>query len=123
MYVLLQDPEWKASFEAIRGDVKEILDETRHQEYDWGTYLFSGGRAIIGLNAQLLADWTDYNCAPIYDYYQIERDFTPPKRDPMPLMRKWMYPTEQQTANQEISNTDYRLNTVADDIGDEDLSW
>ena len=121
--ILLKDPEWNASFQAIRHECKEILDETRLKEYGWGDYLFSEGRAIIGLNAALLRDWTDYNCAPIYDYYGIEKDFTPPKRDPMPLMRKWMYPKEQQTANQEMDNTDYRLNAVADDAGDAELTF
>lgn len=117
--ILLKDPVWRASFNAIRSEVKDILDEVRTNEYDWGNYLFSGGRAIIGLNAPLLKDWTDWNCAPIYDYYGIEKDFTPPTKDPLPFMAYWMNPGLQQNANQEQSNTDYRLNATVNDAQDE----
>lgn len=117
--ILLKDPVWKASFIAIKHELKAILDEVRTNEYGWGDYLFSEGRAIIGLNAPLLKDWTDWNCAPIYDYYGIEKDFVAPKRDPLPFMDVWMNPSKQQNANQEQTNTDYRLNATVNDAEDE----
>lgn len=115
---LLKDPEWRASFEAIKPKIRSILDEVRHKEYRWSDYIFSEGRAIIGLNVPLLNAWTDWNCAPIYDYFGIERDFESPVKDPLPMMDIWMNPKKQQNANQEQTNTDYKLNTAVDDTGD-----
>lgn len=117
--ILLKDPVWRASFNAIKHEIKEILDEVRFGEYRWGDYVFSEGRAIIGLNSPLLKSWTDWNCAPIYDYYGIEKGFEPPKRDPLPFMTPWMIPSTQQNANQEQSNTDYRLNATVNDADNE----
>lgn len=119
--ILLKDPVWNASFQAIKHEIKAILDETRENEYGWSDYIFSGGRKIIGLNAPLLCEWVDYNCAPIYDYYGIEYDFVPPKRDPIPFMSTWMNPTSQQNANQEQSSTDYKLNSTVNDADDVDF--
>lgn len=116
--ILLKDPVWRNSFIAIKDDIKEILDEFVTGEEAWSDYLFSGGRAIIGLNPPLLKDWTYWNAAPIYDYFGIEFGFNRPERDPLSWMDEWMHPEKQQNANQEQTNTDYKLNaTVNDDEG------
>lgn len=117
--ILLNDPAWEKSFLEIKGELKEILDEVRTKEYGWSDYIFSEGRAIIGLNSPLLKEWVDYNCSPIYDYYDIDKDFVPPTKDPLPFMQVWMKPSLQQTANQEMSNTDYRVNTTVNDAEEE----
>lgn len=117
--ILLEDPVWLNSFNAIKHELKEILDEVRLKEYSWSHYIFSDGRAIIGLNEPLLKEWVDYNCAPIYDHFGFDRDFNPPSKDPLPLMQVWMNPALQQTANQEMSNTDYRVNTTVNDAEEE----
>lgn len=117
--ILLKDPVWNASFQAIKGEVKAILDEVVQKEERWADYIFSDGRSIIGLNPPLLKDWTYFNAGPIYDYFGIERYFPIPPRDPCSWMRPWMHPEEQQNANQEQSSTDYKLNmTVNDDEGE-----
>ena len=121
--ILLQDPVWKASFDAIKSEIKDILDETRNNEYGWSEFIFSGGRKIIGLNSPLLNEWVDFNCAPIYDYYGIPRDFESPKRDPLTFMSTWMNPTSQQNANQEQSSTDYKLNATLNDAEDVDFDF
>lgn len=113
--ILLRDPVWRSSFEAIKPEIKAILDEVRFKEYGWADYIFSEGRSIIGLNVPLLNEWTDYNCAPIYDSFGIERDFEPPSKDPIPFMQVWMNPSLQQNANQEQTNTDYKLNATLND--------
>ena len=109
---------WKKTFNSIKHEIKEILDEVRYNEYSWPDYIFSGGRKIIGLNGPLLKDWANWNCAPIYDYYGITRDFESPDKDPLPFMSVWMNPTTQQNANQEQSSTDYKLNVAVDDTDD-----
>lgn len=118
--ILLKDPVWLASFNAIKDDLKAILDEVVEKEERWSDYVFSGGRAIIGLNAALLKDWTYWNSAPIYDYFGIQRDFERPQRDPLPWMRGKMYPDEEQNANQEQTNTSYKLNTTVNDADDDE---
>lgn len=113
--ICLKDDDWRESFEAIKPEIKEILDEVVSQEEDWSKYIFSNGRAIVGLNETLLMDWVHWNSAPIYDFFQIKRDFKTPERDPLPWMYVWMNPGSQQNANQEQTNGDYQLNSTKDD--------
>lgn len=121
--IILRDPVWRSSFENIKQEIKDILDEVRVKEYAWADYIFSEGRSIIGLNVNLLNEWTDYNCAPIYDYFDISRDFEAPSKDPLPFMDTWMNPSKQQNANQEQTNTDYKLNTTINDAEEEDFDF
>lgn len=113
--ILLKDDDWRESFEAIKGELKEILDEVISQEKAWSEYIFSDGRAIVGLNENLLMEWVHWNSAPLYDFFQIKRDFSTPSRDPLPWMYTWMNPGSQQNANQEQTNGDYQLNSTKDD--------
>lgn len=116
--ILLKDRTWKKTFNAIKGDLKNILDEVVENEKAWSDYIFSEGRSIIGLNPTLLQEWVYWNSAPIYEYLGIKYSFEKPKEDPLPFMGIWMNPSQQQNANQEQTNTDYKLNvTVSDDDG------
>lgn len=119
--ILLKDPVWRASFEAIKHEIKQILDTVIVKEQNWSDYIFSEGRAIIGLNSKLLMEWVLWNSVPIYEYFGIDCSYTKPVNDPLPWMYFWMNPGKQQNANQEQTNGDYQLNATVDDAQDMDF--
>jgi len=115
---LLKDPEWAASYEAVKPRLKNILDTVVQQEEEWGKYLFSEGRVIVGLNAPLMEQWVYYNCAPIYRRLKIQADFKAPKQNPLPWMDEYTNPDKTQAAAQEIQLTNYKLNSAKQDFED-----
>lgn len=112
----LRDDEWQKAFQQILPEIKVILDEVVESEEKWSYYIFSEGRAVVGLNTKLLHEWVYYNAAPLYDMFGIPRDFVAPKEPPLKYMIKKMEIDKEQNANQEQQNGAYLLNTVVDDL-------
>ena len=116
--ILLADPIWKSTFSEIKSEIKAILDEVVVQEQNWANYIFSDGRAIVGLNTVLLTEWVLYKAAPVYETLGIEWAFPVVSNNPLPWMDQWINIDQQQNANQEQDNNAYKLNVVVDDLGD-----
>lgn len=119
--ILLKDPVWAESFDNCSDEICGILDEIIHNELDWADYIFSEGRAIVGLNAPLLKEWVYYSAKPLYDFLNLEYLFPVVKSNPVPYMDKWMDIDSQQNANQEQDNSQYLLNTLVSDEGNTSL--
>lgn len=119
--ILLADPVWFKSFQACLPEIKEILDTVIGNEERWADYIFSDGRAIVGLNSNLLKEWVYYCAKPLYDLLGIEFPFKVVLSNPLPYMDKWMAIDGQQNANQEQDNTQYLLNTLKDDAGSQEI--
>jgi ribonucleoside-diphosphate reductase beta chain len=109
----------KAALEQLKPKLKELLDKVVQKEINWGPYLFSEGRAIIGLTAGLLADWVRYNAQEVYDLLGIDFDWERIVKSPLPWMSNWLDIDKTQNANQEKDNNNYALNVVKNDLGDD----
>ena len=116
--ILLADPDWKRVFNEIKPEIKAILDDVVIQEQNWANYIFSAGRAIVGLNTVLLTEWVFYKAFPVYSSLGIEWSFPVITNNPLPWMDQWINIDQQQNANQEQDNNAYKLNVVVDDLGD-----
>lgn len=116
--ILLADQDWKVAFSEIKPEIKAILDEVVEQEQNWANYIFSNGRAIVGLNTTLLTEWVYYKALPIYTSLGIDWSFPVIQNNPLPWMEQWINIDQQQNANQEQDNNAYKLNVVVDDLGD-----
>lgn len=112
----LKDDDWKEVFEEIKPEIKEMMDEAVACEERFSHYIFSEGRAVVGLNTPLLIQWVYYNAAPMYDMFGIQRGFESPKEIPIPYMATKMDIDKEQNANQEQQNGAYLLNTISDDV-------
>ncbi len=121
--ILREDPVWAESFRQCMGEIKIILDTVIETEEGWSDYIFSDGRAIVGLNSKLLKEWVYYCAKPMYDFLGIEFSFDVVTKNPLPLMDKWMEIDKQQNANQEQDNTQYLLNTLVDDAAEKIIKW
>lgn len=121
---VLKDPVWKKVYDENIHELTSILDTVVAQEEDWNDYLFSEGRVVLGLNAELAKQWVYYNSAPIYRRLKMKHNFKAPKTNPLPWMDTWMNPDIIQAASQEIQRTDYKLNTTNKDLDDnEELAF
>ena len=116
--VLFKDPAWAKTFEEIKEDVLEILNSILFQELDWGKYIFSEGRSLVGLNEELLNSFCKFKAYPIYEFLGLPAPFTKIKENPLPWMDEWLDIDSQQTAAQETDTNNYRLNSVIRDTFD-----
>jgi len=94
-----------------------MLQEVVDQELQWSEYLFSEGRAIVGLNPALLKDWVRYNAQPVFDALGYDLDWDRITVNPLPWMLSWINIDKTQNANQEADGNNYALNVVKNDIG------
>lgn len=117
----MQTPRGKLAMQEVGHVILGILNEIRQSEHNWGPYLFSEGRAIVGLNAELLGDWVDQNSQPIYDLFGFDLPFDRITKTSLPWMLNWIDIDKFQNTNQESDNNNYALNVVKNDLGDDEL--
>lgn len=117
--ILLKEEEWSSLVAENDEDIRNLIQEVVEQEISWNNYLFSEGRAIVGLNEKLLNEYVYWNTQKAYDFLKIDNPNKRIDKDPIPWMENWLDLNRTQNANQEMDNTNYRLNNVTDDIEDE----
>lgn len=113
----------KVAMLECKADMQAMLDEVTQREISWGDYLFSEGRAIVGLNPVLLTEWVLFNSQVVYKEFGLHNKYDTIKNNPLPWMSSWVDIDKTQNANQESTNNNYLLNTVKDDLGDEELDF
>jgi len=121
--ILKQSPEWMATFVSLSTDIKDVLDSVVNQELSWADYLFSEGRQVIGLTAELLQEYTLYMSKPLYDALGVQFDFPVFTKNPCPYMDKYIDSTKIQVAPQELQITSYKIGSVKDDTDNLDLDF
>ena len=120
---ILKRSGWKVDMNLIADQLQDIIDSIVKQELSWNTYLFSEGRSIVGLNKGLLDEWVLYNAQDAYSLLDLKNPYGNVKENPLPWMENWLDLNKSQNANQEASNNNYTLNTVIDDVGEEELEF
>lgn len=120
---IMRKTGWNEDFARNKVYIQKLFTDVLEQELSWNTYLFSEGRSIVGLNKVLLDDWVKWNFQDAASVLKTDIDFDVVVENPLPWMTNWLDINKFQTANQESDNTNYTLNTVIDDIGDDELDW
>lgn len=113
--VLSEEFKEEYNDENVKEEIKAIIDEVVDSEYQWAEYLFTEGRSVIGLNEQLMKSWVDFNALEVYSAFGLVPNFEIVQTNPIPFMDRWMDIDKIQNANQEMANTNYRLNSYIDD--------
>ena len=121
--ILKQDPEWLETFSELKDEIKGVLDAITNQEVKNANYLFSEGRQVIGLTAELLQEYTLYMAKPLYDALGIPFDFQVIEKNPCSYMDKYIDSSKMQVAPQEIQLTAYKIGSVKDDTDELDLDF
>ena len=60
---------------------------------------------------------------PLYETLELDYTFPLVEQNPIPYMNKYIDPSLIQTAAQELELTNYRVASVIDDLGDEQLEF
>lgn len=121
--ILKKDPVWKSSLSKMLPEIKDVLDCVVKQELAWADYLFSEGRQVVGLTAQLLKEYTLYMAKPVYDSLGVQYDFEVIAENPCPYMDKYIDSSKVQVAAQELQLTSYKVGAVKDDSENIDLDF
>lgn len=102
------DPE---VMERAKASAPQLLRETLESEVEWAKFIFSEGRSIVGLNAELLTDYLYYVGYRAFKAIGIEwpSDLPVITRHPIPWIENWLDTAAQQVAPQEMQITNYRV--------------
>ena len=103
------------------GWIQDFFDEVIAVEHDWSEYIFSEGRSILGLTPEILKEWVDYKATDLADTLKLKHNRI--YDNVLPWMDKWENIDSIQTPNQEEVNTNYLLNSITDDAGDEEMDF
>lgn len=119
--ILKSDPDMAPLLTKYSPEIKVILDSVMRQELSWADYLFSEGRAVVGLNSTLLKEYSLFMAKPVYDSMGVDFDYEVIDRNPLPYTEKYIDPTKMQVAPQEIQVSSYKIGAIIDDTNDLDL--
>lgn len=118
--IITKDPEWYEVIKENAGEMQALLDRVVGNEIAWSDYVFSEGREVIGLSADLLKDYVYHMSAPVYTVLGLT-PMKEVKKNPLPYMEKYIDPSKMQTANMELQNSSYLIGTIEDDTSDLDF--
>lgn len=104
--------------EQCRDIIDSIFYTIRQCEYDWNAHIFSEGRSIVGLNENLANGWSDHNACFVAVVLRIDFPFIP---NPLKYMDNWIDIDKIQNAQQEESGNNYALNSVVDDMTEDEI--
>ena len=119
--VLKQDKEWQESFDRVTPDLLDIVDEIVMNELKWNGELFKEGRTMVGLNEQLLNEWVLFCTQDLMSDLELPYRYKPIDKLPITWVMNWIDFDKTQNANQEADNTSYRMNSVKDDLDDDEV--
>jgi len=98
------------AYKRVKPKIEEVFNEILEQERQWTNYLFSEGREILRLNANLVFDYVKFRAAKVANTLDIE--FESPKEDPLPYMSRYLDSSKVQVAAQEMQLSSYLLNSI-----------
>ncbi len=105
----------KIAFEQNKDLIKQLIDEVVNSEFAWVDYLFSEGRELVGLNADVLKRWVLFNSKEVYGLFGIEPEHTLPKTNPLKFMENWLDISKTQPSPQEQDIGQYRMGIMRRD--------
>lgn len=101
-------------------EIKNLIDEVVSSEHKWADHLFSEGRELPGVTAELLKEYVNYSSASVYRTLGITPDFDIPKKNPLGYMDDWVI-NDHQASPQEEKTGNYMLGAFTNDLGNETI--
>ena len=116
--LLEDDPRSKIAFETCKQDLLEIINEAYKAEVRWSDFILSSGREVVGLNSNLLKEYVTWNYNHVMKTLGLSD--VNPGEIPLKYMKTWLDIDSVQHAQQESSSNNYLLNTLNNNIGEDD---
>lgn len=114
---------WEGEYQEVKPKIQKVFDEVLINEQEWGEYLFSEGRQIIGLNEKIMTSYAFFESAPFYKELDLEITFDVPKENPLPWMADYLDLDKIQLAPQEGQSNNYKVNVTTDDDYGEEIDF
>lgn len=92
--------------------IQALLSEVVESELAWVDYLFSEGRELVGINAELLKQWVLFNAKDVYDFLGVSSSYTLPEKNPLKFMVRWLDIGKLQPSPQEEQNGQYKVGVM-----------
>lgn len=116
----LKTERGKIALEQCRRDIQELVDEVIQSEFDWIEYLFSEGRELVGMNSDILKQWTLFCAKDVVNFLGVDSEFKFPRSNPLKFMENWLNIGKSQGSPQEEDIAQYKVNVMRrDDAGHE----
>lgn len=100
----------KSTMERIRPKLQELYNAIVEGEYAWTDHLFSDGRSVPRLNAELVKEYVDYMGQPIAETLKVKCKKV--ENNPLPYMDKFIDTSKVQNAMQEKQSGSYLINAI-----------
>lgn len=120
--ILLRKPEWRAAFEAAKGQIEVLFYQAVKSEIEWGHYVMPG-REVVGLNASLIEDFIHYLAADVGTGLSIEYQGKKVDHNPLKWFSKYLDSNALQVAPQERQITNYSVSAIDSDTSDIELDF
>lgn len=120
---LMKTPEGIEFFKNNKELIKSVLMEVITTESNWAKYLFSEGRELVGLTADLLVEWVQYCAQELFDFFNIELPWQRINKLPLGFMKDYLNISSIQKSPQEENPAAYLVGNAMDDLGDEVLDF
>lgn len=101
--------------EQCNDDIRELVEEVIESEFAWVDYLFSEGRELVGMNADILKQWTLYCAKDVVNFLNIETAYKFPRKNPLKFMENWLNIGKSQGSPQEEDIAQYKVNVMRRD--------
>lgn len=116
----LQTERGQVAMRMLYPRIVALIERAIQKEKEFARHLFSNGRSIVGLNVNLLDDWTMYNASILVESFMPSTYRIPRTQSPLKYMDNWIDLDKFQNAQQEGDGNNYALNVVVNDL-DEDM--
>lgn len=99
----------KVAIKQCSEDIKQLIDQVVESEFAWVDYMFSEGRELVGLNADVLKRWVLFCAKDVYNFFDLKSEYTLPRDNPLKFMENWLDISKTQPSPQEQDNAQYKV--------------
>jgi len=105
----------KIAFDQCKEEIEDLINEIIGSEQQWVDYLFSEGRELIGLNENILKEWTKYCARDVVTFLGVDCNYKLPAKNPLKFMENWLDIGKSQGSPQEEDIAQYKVNIMRRD--------
>lgn len=116
LLIISKDPDWVDLYESLIPFFKGVMIDLIDTELNWGQYLFSEGRSVMGLTSSLLNDYSVHTAINSCNFVGLEVPELGQMDNPIPWIDLYIDPGKMQPAPQERNITNYRVGSTDGDL-------
>ncbi len=110
------------TFNKLKPLILELFKAIIETEKNWINHLFSGGRELTGMDAEMLTSWTMFCAKDPAIFFGFTDQFEFPEKNPLGFMAEWLNLDKIQSSPQEENTGAYLLGAINRNLGDKKIS-